>query len=184
MSLLAGPGYPIARATGRCAATGRQLQVDERYVATLVEREGQEPLERVDFSLAAWESGARPQGPGRLFASWRTAVPEPSSRKTAFLSDDELLELFEQLAEAGEARRVAFRYLLALILIRRKVLRYEGARAGVLTVRARTPAGALEGAAMRVVDPGLDEQTIAGAMEQLGEIMSLAPPSSSPKASD
>lgn len=183
MSLLAGSGYPISRSSGRCAATGRQLEVDERYVATLVEREGHEELERVDFCIAAWESGARPQGPVRLFASWRAAVPEPTARKNAFLSDDELLELLEQLAEATEARRVAFRYLLALILVRRKALKYEGTRDGVMTVRVRTLAGAPEAAAMKVFDPNLDEETISGAMEQLGEIMAFGGPTSpGPKA--
>ncbi len=173
MTAPTGPGYPIARGTGRCAATGRQLPVGERYVATLVEREGQEGLERLDFGLEAWNSGARPEPPARLFATWRTVVPESNAKKASFLSDDELVDLFERLAEATEPKRVGFRYLLALILVRKKVLKYEGARDGAIVVRVRTPAGATPAEAVHVTDPGLDEETIAGAMEQLGEIMAI-----------
>lgn len=165
----------MARTTGRCAATGRGLGVGERYIATLVERDGQEEIERADYSLEAWESGARPAPPLRLFASWRAVVPDSHAKKQSFLSDDELLELFERLAEATEGRRIAFRYLLSLMLVRRKVLKYEGTRDGVMTVRVRTPAGSPQSEPARVVDPGLDEETITGAMEQLGEIMALDP---------
>lgn len=180
MSVLAGIGYPIARATGRCAATGREFSIGEHYVATLVERDGQEELARADYCLDAWESGARPALPARLFASWRAVVPDSGSKKQAFLGDDELLELFERLAETTEARRLAFRYLLALMLVRRKVLKYEGTREGIMTVRQRVPAGAPQPEAWQVVDPKLDDQTIAGAMEQLGEIMALDGPGTLP----
>lgn len=152
----------------------------EHYIATLLERDGHEELSRADYSLDAWESGARPAPPARLFASWRAVVPDSASKRQAYLGDDELLELFERLADTTEARRLAFRYLLALMLVRRKVLKYEGTREGIMTVRQRTPAGAPQPEPWQVVDPKLDDQTIAGALEQLGEIMALEGPGAPP----
>jgi len=182
MSILSGPGYPISRATGRCAASGRELARDERYVAALVEREGSPELERVDYSCEAWEGGVRPALPLTLFAHWRAVMSGSQEKRSAFLGEDELMELFERLAEATEARRQAFRYMLALVLVRKKMLRYEGTRDGVMKVRPKpaTPGGP-EPAIIEVKDPGLTEDVLAGAMEQLGEIMTLdAEPGAAP----
>ena len=174
MSLLSGPGYPISRSSGRCAASGREFAVGERFVAAMVEREGVEELERLDFSVEAWEGGARPAAPLRLFAHWRAVMAAPGAKKSEFLGDDELMELFERLAEATEARRLAFRYMLALVLVRKRLLKYEGTRDGVMKVRPKPAvSGGPEASLIEVKDPGLTEDVLAGAMEQLGEIMTL-----------
>src|SRR5262245_51694779 len=60
---LAGSPYPFAKSTGRCAATGQEFAEGASYVATLCERESSPGMERLDFSLAAWEGGARPALP-------------------------------------------------------------------------------------------------------------------------
>lgn len=177
MSVLTGLTYSISRGTGRCAASDRELRVGETHVAVLVERSGQEGLERLDYSAEAWEAGARPGPPLALFASWRTTVAEPNARKSALLADDELLELFERLGEATEPRRLAFRYLLALMLVRRRVLVYEGSRAGVLRVKPKRPAGELpEPEVVEVADPKLDPETVESVMRQLGEVMAINVP--------
>lgn len=182
MSLVTGPGYPIARSTGRCAATGRAIAAGERFVAVLAEREGAPELERLDYSVEAWESGARPAPPLREFAHWRRVMAESQERRSEFLSDEELMELFERLGEAAEARRLAFRYMLALVLVRKKLLKYEGTRDGVMSVRARPAvAGGPESPIIEVKDPGLNEDVLAGAMEQLGEIMTLDAGGAAPK---
>ncbi|HLO42467.1 MAG TPA: hypothetical protein VK176_15700, partial [Phycisphaerales bacterium] len=72
--------YPIARPTGVCASTGRHMTVGERFMATLVEIEGHPDLRRADFTLEAWEAGARPDQ-GRVFAAWSAVLPEPNSKK-------------------------------------------------------------------------------------------------------
>lgn len=183
MNVLTGLTYSISRSTGRCAATDRELRVGEHHMAALAERAGQDGFERLDFSSDAWESGARPRAPWTLFASWRTTVPEPNARKSALLADDELLELFERLGDAIEPRRLAFRYLLALMLVRRRVLVYVGSREGVLRVKARQASGELpEAPVVQVADPKLDQETVESVMQQLGEIMAIGgSPQESPK---
>lgn len=173
--------YEIARATGHCAATGEVISPDQVYVAALVERPDQEGLERLDFSLTAWEGGARPRPPARLFGSWRAKMPEPGAAKRQFIDDEALLDLFDGLAEATEPGRLAFRFVLALILIRKRLLRHEGGRAGTMLVRRTKAGGAPQDGdpannpLIEVTDPGMDEGVLAEATEQLGQIVQDEP---------
>lgn len=187
MSLLTGSAYPISRSTGVCAATGRPLAEGERCVAVLVEREDGQTMERRDFAVDAWESGARPRPPLRMVGSWRTTVCSQDQKKKQLLSDEELLDLFEQMPAEGDARRLAFRYVLALLLIRRRLLRHEGTRRGddgrsVLLVARRKLAGAASNPVQEVIDPGMVDDSIAAAVEQLSEIMATDAPASAPEA--
>lgn len=173
MSSALGSTFTISRSTGTCSATNRSFETGERYVATLVERPGQPLLERLDFSLEAWEHGARPIAPLRLFGVWRATMIPPDAKKQSLLSDPELLELFEELGGALEPRQQTFRYLLALLLVRRRVLKMVGSEAGKLLVQPRTAANAPEGATIEVIDPGLTDEAIAQAIEQLGQVVAV-----------
>jgi hypothetical protein len=129
--------YDIERPTGVCAYTGRPLQPGDKYVATLVEYDpasvlqGEQPkpaagalgLKRSDVSLEAWEAGQRPDG---MFSYWLTTVAEPNAKKRMFVDDGVLLNLFRRLADTDQAERVRFRFVLGLILMRKKMLRYDG----------------------------------------------------------
>lgn len=173
---IAGSTYPVSRSSGTCAATGTPFAAGERYVAVLAERAGEADgsLERLDFSQAAWESGARPAPPARVFAAWRAAYQENPPSRQPLLGDDELIDLFEQLGEADQPRQIAFRYVLALLLVRRRLLRVTGSRPrtaeapGALLV---LPKGVTEGQPIAVIDPGLDDASIAEVIEQLGQVL-------------
>ena len=97
----------------------------------------------------------------------------PDAKKQALLSDPELLELFEELGGALEPRQQAFRYLLALLLVRRRVLKMVGSEAGRLLVQPKTAANTPEGATIEVIDPGLTDAAIAEAIEQLGQVVAV-----------
>lgn len=112
--------YSIERTTGICAFTERVLEPHEHYIATLVE-DGDE-LVRVDISPEAWEEGKRPE---HLFSYWKAVVPEPNEKKKTFVDDEVLLNLLERLADAEQPQRIAFRFVLTLILMRKKLLRYD-----------------------------------------------------------
>jgi hypothetical protein len=175
MAKLTDSSYEIARTTGVCAATGRPLEMGQPYIAALVEREGQEGLQRLDFSISAWEAGARPQPPLRLFGSWRSQLnPEHESRRP-FIDDEALADLLEQLEGAEEPSRQSFRYVLALMLVRKRLFRFEATRRdearNLMILRRATPAGSTPAEPISVVDPGMDDAAIAAAIEQLGSVM-------------
>jgi hypothetical protein len=169
--------FEVARATGVCAATGRAIKVGDKYVASLVERPGEEGFERLDFDHKEWKLGARPKKPLSLFASWVATMQAPDSKKRTLIDDAALLEIFEQLEGVEEPKRITFRYVLALLLIRKKLLKYEetrrdhmGGRPVMVVKRAASSRSAGIGDC-EVVDPGMDEQAVADAVEQLRAIM-------------
>ncbi|RMH14332.1 MAG: hypothetical protein D6695_01555 [Planctomycetota bacterium] len=168
--------YSVARPTRQCAATGQPINPGETFVSTLVERPGDDDLIRLDFSVSAWNEGARPKPPLRLFGFWKTVLADAQTNANPLLDDEDLLDLFDQLGETEDDRRVAFRFVLALILIRKRLLVYEGgvpatgSTPGVLRVRRR---GDKSDELTEVVDPGMDDQTVEAVTEQIGRIMNL-----------
>lgn len=181
--------YEVSRPSGLCAASGRVIAIGEPFVAALIERAADGALERVDYAPEAWAAGARPEPQTRLIGTWRAIMRPAEGPRRALIDDGELLDLFEQLGQAGAPRQLAFRYILALILIRKRLLRHVGTRrpspspgqgsdqAGevMLVQLAKAAGGGPDDPSIEVIDPGLDDQTIADATEQLGEIMLGAP---------
>ena len=169
-----GTGYDIARPTGVCAETDRPITVGERYVAALIDSD--DGLVRRDYALAAWEKGARPQPPDSLFGHWCATMPEPNALKKTLIEEHEITELFTQLEGATQDKRIAFRFVLALILMRKRVIRYEGkgaddhGRPTMLVRWARRLAGDAD-EIMTVIDPGMDERAVADAMDQIGAVI-------------
>ena len=172
------PAYDVEKSTGRCALTGRAFTPGESYVATLVE-EG-DTLKRVDVAADAWDAGKRPEN---LFSHWKAVAPEPNAKKKLFVDDEVLMNLLERLADATQPQRIAFRFVLTLILMRKKLLRYdrtEYAAGGqpdrwVVTPKldlAKGPLGKWDDSrTFEVIDPRLDEAGVLAVTEQLGEIL-------------
>lgn len=60
-------------------------------------------------------------------ASWRTRRPEPAARKTLAFDRQSVMSFFERLDEDGPPERVQFRFVLALLLWRKKAIKFIGA---------------------------------------------------------
>lgn len=175
---MAGAAYPTCKATGKCAASGRDLVEGEKFVATLVEQpvpgSSATVVSRIDYALDSWTSGARPAPPAIVLGSWRTNFHAGEQKKTPLMGDQEMLDLFDELAQAADERQIRFRYLLALLLIRRRLLRVISTKRvpqGTLLTVLRRGEDAGTATPGQVIDPGLDEATIAEAIEQLGLIV-------------
>jgi hypothetical protein len=109
--------FEIQRSTRRCAATDRALEPGEICYSVL-EVQGAE-IVRKDYGASAWS-----EPPGEAFGWWKSRVPEPHAKKIKLAPNEVLLKLFDQLAERPESEDM--RYVLALLLVRRRVLRLEG----------------------------------------------------------
>src|SRR5262245_31822689 len=124
--------YQLQSSTRRCASTGRELQPGERYFSALID-EG-DRFTRLDYSAEAW---ACP--PGRTFSLWQGKLSAAGVVKRPPIDDELLIDCLGRLEEESEPSKLAFRFVLALLLVRRKRLRLEDARreAGreILTVR-------------------------------------------------
>jgi hypothetical protein len=169
--------YEIVRTQDVCAHSGAELAVGDEHIAALVERPDEEALVRLAYSIEAWEAGARPQAPEKLFGFWKRVVPDKEDKVQPLVNDDEMMDLFEQLEEASEPKQIAFRYLLGLILMRKRRLIFEGATPQdadtppTLSLRQRVKGGG--GPVFTVVDPQLDDDAINQATEELGRVMNL-----------
>ncbi|MBY0111872.1 MAG: hypothetical protein K2Y21_03555 [Phycisphaerales bacterium] len=161
------PGsYPISHCSGVCTASARPFGVGEKYVAALIMR-GEE-LERRDYSIESWTTGVRSEG---LFASWVSVYRGNNAAAKATLSDDEAADLFEQLGEVQAPTQQAFRYILALFLVRRKLFVYDGAAAGVMKIRRRTRASEPQAPIVEVVEVSMSDESLTSAIEQLKELI-------------
>lgn len=170
----------VGRPTGICAATGRTLQPGEPFVGALAEDAASEAVQRFDFGASAWTAGARPPEPWRVVAHWRSVVRVSDAPRRMLADDDELLDILDQAEGDEDPAQVAFRYLLALILIRRRRLRLEGSRSlgdsrAVLLVRRKddrpTPSGEYAGPPTEIIDPGMDREAMSAGMRLLDRIM-------------
>lgn len=128
-------------------------------------------MSRVFYTQAAWDNGARPEAPSGVFGFWRRVAGEEKKQDNPIMSPDELFDLFEQLGEADQPKQISFRYLLALLLMRKRRLMYEGATPedpSRFRVKAR-PGGQM----YDVIDPKMDEASIEQATEELGRVMNV-----------
>ncbi len=73
---------------------------------------------RRDYSVEAWQGP--PEG---VLGWWKSHVAEPSAKKVQWAPNDVMLDLLEGLE--SQIERHDLRYVLALLLIRRRVVRLE-----------------------------------------------------------
>lgn len=104
----------LQRPRGVCARTGRGLAAGEPMISALVRETGS--LERIDCAAEAWEGPP----PGTL-AWWRSIYTPAAAAGPTLAPADVLLDVLEEME--GRAEEAALRYLIALQLVRRKVLR-------------------------------------------------------------
>lgn len=155
----------IGRFTGRCAATGAELVPGSRCVTVVVDR-GDEGFERLDYSPEAWETQSRPPG---VVCVWRSVAPEPEAKRGLVIDDEVLEEMVTRLAGDDRPDRVAFRWLVSLMLLRKRRLRHlrvERRDGREIWLFARR--GEEEGNELEVVNPHLGEEDLRSLAEQLG----------------
>jgi hypothetical protein len=156
--------YEIQGPTRVCAATGRVLKPGEAFYAVLTEREGK--FIRADFAASAW-----PGPPTDAVAHWSGRVPADDKPRKPVINDEVLLGCFDRLKEKGDADGLNFRYVSALLLMRRKRFRFEDVardetgRDVLLLKEART------GTIHQVVDPRLSEQEIEAVQAEVFRVL-------------
>jgi hypothetical protein len=157
--------YNIAKASNVCRVCGKELTAGEEYVAALFD-EGP-TFRRDDFCRSCWE-----QAPdAAAFSTWQGRIPSREQPKKTFVDDEVLVDFFQRLADQAEGPKVNFRFVLALMLMRKKLLIYDASRPGdagqeIWTMHLRGDAAPLQ-----VVHPQLDEQQIAEVTAQLSSIL-------------
>ena len=155
--------WDIHRPQGQCCATGQKIEVGQEYYAALVETD--QGFERRDFSAEYWGK-ERPS----VYCFWKTRLPEANPKRPLFIDDQMLTAFFERLATETDPERVAFRFVLALVLMRRRRLRYE-----TTVTDHDTESWRLRWVGQKdfvdVVNPHLDEERITQLSQQIGQVL-------------
>jgi hypothetical protein len=155
--------YQIQPNSRRCAVTGRELQVGERFYSALLEENRQ--LVRRDYSKEAW------QGPPAGAVSFWTGHVLAATDKLKPRFDDDLLEdCFQRLEGQAELSRVKFRYVVALLLMRRRRLRFETSvmDAGVEKMVLRC---LRTGARHEVINPRLSDDEMTQVQDEVFSVL-------------
>ncbi|MSR44175.1 MAG: hypothetical protein EXS15_02305 [Phycisphaerales bacterium] len=165
--------FELGRFTGVCAQSQEPIAPKQAFIAALadwVDDDGRSTLRRFDYSINTWENGSRPD---RLVCFWRSSAPMPGEKRHAFVDDETLLEMLQRMESETDARRCAFRWILALVLLRRKVLKLDGiVHEGERESWAFRPRGSDPASApIRIANPGVREDEVRELADQLGEII-------------
>ncbi len=108
--------FEVQKCTRKCAKTDRELKAGETFFSMLVAEGGD--VIRQDFCEEAWE------GPtSESIGWWKSQMPSPSTQKMHWAPQDVMLHFFEQLDDQSD--KADLRYVLALLMIRRRILKLE-----------------------------------------------------------
>lgn len=152
--------YDIQRCTRRCQTTGRELPPGEVVYSVLVETD--DIITRQDYSADAW------QGPPENAVGWWKGMIADAGKRVHWAPHDVMLHYFEQLE--GNPAKEDVRYVLALLLVRRRIVRVESTErdaAGVETLVVYSPRNEVE-YRVKVVMPAAErEQAIQMELSEL-----------------
>ena len=190
--------FKISRTQGLCIRCNQTLEPGDEIYALV--RAEQDELLREDYHVRCWDllhnasanaepriphetSGEedtvwamkdtavrKPQDDPDVLGVWKTRIAQPEEKKKLLVDNALLVNFFERLEGHDEPSRVKFRYVLTLILMRKRLLNYEGITTsdGVDIWKMR-----LRGTNLfySVIDPKLDEEQVSEVSASLGEIM-------------
>jgi hypothetical protein len=110
--------YEIQGPTRICAASGRELKPGDRFHAVLSEQGGK--FVRTDYAADAW-----PGPPEGAVAHWAGKIQAADKPRKPVVNDELLVGCFDRLKDSTDADGLNFRYVAALLLMRRKRFRFE-----------------------------------------------------------
>jgi len=155
--------WEINKPLGQCYGSGKKIGYGEEYFGALVETE--QGLQRRDFCVDYWEK-EKPN----VFCFWKTRLPHPDQKRQIFVDDQMLMAFFERLADETEQEKINFRFVLALVLMRKRRLKYDSTRTqdGKEIWCLRTVG---DKQTVEVVNPHLDDEQVRQLSSQIGEIL-------------
>ena len=157
--------WKITRVKGTCTACKAEFADDQLFYSALIDT-GEE-FTRRDLCEACWEANTE-----QIFSYWRTRIQESGGPKRTVVDDEVLLDFFQRLEAETETSKVNFRYLLGLMLMRKKLLKFhsierEGDNEYLILRRSRSTTQ------HRVLDPRLTKDELGKLRDNLNEILFL-----------
>lgn len=155
--------WHISKPLGKCFGSDAEIQQGQEYYGALIETD--DGFERRDYSVEYWQ-----QNQPSVYCYWKSVLPDSQQKRKIFIDDDMLLAFFERLADENDQEKIDFRFVLMLVLMRKRKLKYQG-------TKRQDDREIWELKNMRdkeivsVINPHLDEERIEQLREQMGQIM-------------
>jgi hypothetical protein len=155
--------WEVEKPLGQCYGSGRKIGYGEDYFAALAETE--QGLQRRDFCVEYWHQ-ERPD----VYCYWKSKLPDPAQKKQIFVDDEMLMVFFERLGQESEREKINFRFVLTLILMRKRRLKYDSSMTeGDKEIWRMRVVG--DNHFVEVENPHLDEEQIEQLSSQLSQIL-------------
>jgi hypothetical protein len=182
--------WKITKPGQACCSCKSQFPVGQAYFSALF----QEPdsFSRQDYCADCFTN----KRPENVFYYWKAMQPDPDAearpqkRQRPVVDAEYVLEFFKRLEEAPPAtgvdeggpaataaasQRLAFRYILALMLTRRKVLVFDGRKRGADGNDVHLFRERRGGQTHQVQEPQLAPEEVAAVSAELGVLLGLTP---------
>ena len=157
--------WTVSSSARSCSACGRQFAEREEYWSALFGTE--EGFQRRDFCDACWRDDTE-----GAFSRWRTRSKRKPAPPRRFVNDEVLLDFFERLCESEDQSKAKLQFIMAVLLLRKRLLRERSRRVDekgtVWTVEA-----AKLGKSFEVRDQGLSEPEIAELLIEIGQVLNI-----------
>jgi hypothetical protein len=148
-----------------CDITGRPFAEGETfYTALFREAEG---FRRADLSEEAWNARATDPSAELVFSSWRSKFELPAPPPPEALRRDDAEGMLRQLMESADPAHTNTRYLLAVMLERKRILRPQksSAKGTLIYEHAKT------GEMFIVKDPELSLTDLLAVQEEVSALL-------------
>ncbi len=158
--------WEIAKSQQKCQACERLFQDQEEYFSGLYDQDNK--FIRKDFCPECWDRQDRAQ----IYSFWKTRCVPKEEKVRKFVDDSVIMDFFLRLQNAEDAAKKNFRYVLALLLMRKKLLKFEDVKKGDggEALILRDP---VENRVFEVYNPQLAEEQIQQVTEEVGQILNV-----------
>ncbi|MHC4843520.1 MAG: hypothetical protein ACYTFM_07550 [Planctomycetota bacterium] len=155
--------WEISKPLGLCSGTEKEIAPGEEYIGALVETS--DGLQRRDYCLDYWFEN-KPS----VYCHWKTKIPLPDQKKRLFVDDEMLMAFFERLENETDTEKLNFRFVLTLVLMRKRKLKYDSTRMDDDKEIWRLKVTGTDDYA-EVLNPQIDEEQIEQLSSQIGQIL-------------
>lgn len=176
--------WKIAKATQACCLCRQPFGPGQAYYSALFQ--AQDSFSRQDYCAGCFQD----KRPENVFYFWKATAPDQEAearraghRRRPVVDIEYVFEFFKRLEEgavsgqnSGAAQRLAFRYILALMLTRKKMLVQDGRKAGANGGEIQVFREKRGGQAHEVSVPALSPDEVTAVTAELGVLLGLTPP--------
>jgi len=166
--------WRITKRSLSCSACNAALAADQTYFSILLQKP--EGLARLEYCHTCFQT----RRPTEVYYFWKAAVPPAEGAaarpRRPQIDLEYVLEFFKRLEGEETPQKLAFRYILALMLTRKKLLVFEQKKREADGREIQVFREKRGGVAHEVCEPALSEAEITNVSAELGVLLGLTPP--------